>query len=610
MATITLIVQIVFFLVLCLGVVAQLRRKYKWHDRFQIPVVVLNIFFILFVMIPTFRDVVISDFPNGLSQVPTQVTAIHGTLGLMAQLLAIYCLLAGLKILPRKIGVLRYFMWAAFVFWTATLLFGIGVYTIFYTDVLATVIPGGGDEIVAEHDADVAAPGTEAPISTEALTSTIAESPVGAEQAAGTLDEHAEEAIATEEPAETIETPPTSETVDEHAAESAATTEATTEATEEAGEADEHAAEVVEVTELAGQALTATWQLLQPVNEGPSPRYEHLMQYSPATNQLFVVGGRNGERIFDDTWALNLDTLSWQFLAPESKSPTAPVVFNAVMMVDDAGQNLYVAVGQGPGGQNKNDIWKLDLAQELWSNISESAGSPPAPRYGSAGGNIGGNLVLTHGFGAQRYDDTWRFDTTSSQWQNITPGGILPLGRCLFAATPSAGNLVIHGGCSTPDGPCYRDDAWILDSQANVWREILSDVKPVGRQHHTLASLEPDASQIILFGGQEASQAARADVWLLDLTSGSWQAIESSGGPAARYNHTAAWIPGRGMVVFGGRDNNGAFNDLWLLSVGTPAPDTAAPTATPAPDTAAPTATPAPIEPTPTPELISEHDGG
>jgi hypothetical protein len=164
----------------------------------------------------------------------------------------------------------------------------------------------------------------------------------------------------------------------------------------------------------------------------------------------------------------------------------------------------------------------------------------------------------------------------------------------------------MHGGCSTPVGPCYQDDTWVLDATANVWREVLSDLKPEGRQYHTLAAT--DANGIILFGGQDANQAPRNDLWVLNLETGGWQLVESAGGPAPRYNHTAAWIPGRGMLIFGGRDGSAAFNDLWLLTISSAAPETAAPTTEP---TEAPAeAAPAPVPPTPTPELVSEHDGG
>jgi N-acetylneuraminic acid mutarotase len=331
------------------------------------------------------------------------------------------------------------------------------------------------------------------------------------------------------------------------------------------------------------------------------------MQYDAATNRVYVFGGRDGTRIFNDVWALDMQTFAWQELA--INSPTAPLArFSSVMIVDEAGENLYIATGHTQGGRNFNDIWKLDLATETWQDLTEAAGQAPEARYGDPGGNLGGNLVLTHGFGSTRYDDTWQFNVGTEQWENITPAGTVPLRRCLFAATPSDANLVIHGGCASGFGDCFLDDTWVLDTAANAWREVLSDLKPVGRQYHSLIAAEPSSNRIILFGGQDASRGARADLWFLDLTTGNWQRVDASGGPGARYQHTAAWMSGRGMLVYGGRDS-GPLGDLWLLETqAPPTPEPPTPTSTPEPPP--PTSTPEPPPPTATPELVSEHDGG
>lgn len=133
---VTLIVQILFYLILCAGVVAQLQNKHKLHSTLQIPVVVLNLLFIGMVMIPTFFSLPAS-FSAQIARPPVLITAAHAMLGTVAQLLSIYCLLAGLGILPRKVGALRYWMWGAFVAWTAAIIFGIGVYIMFYASPFA-----------------------------------------------------------------------------------------------------------------------------------------------------------------------------------------------------------------------------------------------------------------------------------------------------------------------------------------------------------------------------------------------------------------------------------------------------------------------------------------
>jgi hypothetical protein len=159
-------------------------------------VVVLNLFFIAFVMIPTLIAIV----GSGVGNTPPLVLA-HAGFGVLAQGLAIYCLLAGLKILPRKIGVLRWFMWTTFVLWTITLLLGIGLYISFYTggDSAGSAATEHAADLVGEHAAESAAVPTEAPA--EAVAE-HAEAPVEA------VAEHAEEPVAaepTEAPAEPVE---------------------------------------------------------------------------------------------------------------------------------------------------------------------------------------------------------------------------------------------------------------------------------------------------------------------------------------------------------------------------------------------------------------------
>lgn len=51
---VTLLIEIVFYLVLCAGVAAQLKGQFQWHDRLQTPVVLLNLLFIGLVMLPAF----------------------------------------------------------------------------------------------------------------------------------------------------------------------------------------------------------------------------------------------------------------------------------------------------------------------------------------------------------------------------------------------------------------------------------------------------------------------------------------------------------------------------------------------------------------------------
>jgi plastocyanin len=129
----TLIAQVLLYITLCVGIVAQMRRAYKWHDRLQTTVVVANFFFIIFIMMSAFAEQrVASTLPQRPRDPYYLSAAVHGSVGLIAQGLATYALLAGHKILPRRIGRLRYWMWATFFFWTAAFALGITTYYTWY----------------------------------------------------------------------------------------------------------------------------------------------------------------------------------------------------------------------------------------------------------------------------------------------------------------------------------------------------------------------------------------------------------------------------------------------------------------------------------------------
>lgn len=153
----TLLAEIFFFMAICVGVAAQRHGRYRLHDWIQTPVVLLNLLLITFVMVSSFLGQrVISTLPQRPGNAYYLVVALHGALGLVAEGLAIYALLAGHKILPRKIGRLRYWMWATFAFWTAALLAGIATYYVWYMRPPAAVASAPTAQITAANEDDTA----------------------------------------------------------------------------------------------------------------------------------------------------------------------------------------------------------------------------------------------------------------------------------------------------------------------------------------------------------------------------------------------------------------------------------------------------------------------
>jgi hypothetical protein len=91
---------------------------------------------------------------------------------------------------------------------------------------------------------------------------------------------------------------------------------------------------------------------------------------------------------------------------------------------------------------------------------------------------------------------------------------------------------------------------------------------PAAREDHTWTVDEAGATAY-LFGGRDGG-TVHGDLWAYDLATDAWRRLEPAGGdaPAARFGHEAAWIPGRGLVVFGGQAGSTFFGDLWLFDPG------------------------------------------
>lgn len=87
---------------------------------------------------------------------------------------------------------------------------------------------------------------------------------------------------------------------------------------------------------------------------------------------------------------------------------------------------------------------------------------------------------------------------------------------------------------------------------------------PEAREDHTW-TVDGEGRTAWLFGGRGGGTAFR-DLWAFDLGSESWRRLDVTGdGPEARFGHEAVWLPGGGLVVFGGQRGSTFFDDLWLF---------------------------------------------
>ena len=98
------------------------------------------------------------------------------------------------------------------------------------------------------------------------------------------------------------------------------------------------------------------------------------------------------------------------------------------------------------------------------------------------------------------------------------------------------------------------------------WAEVESALaSPSAREDHTWTVAE-GGHDAWLFGGRDGG-TVYDDLWAFNLGTNAWRRVVVQGvAPAARFGHEAAWVPGLGLVVFGGQAGSTFFDDLWLFA--------------------------------------------
>ncbi len=137
---------------------------------------------------------------------------------------------------------------------------------------------------------------------------------------------------------------------------------------------------------------------------------------------------------------------------------------------------------------------------------------------------------------------------TSARTPTITPAPTLPT-----ASSPGSTEAPTPSGPPKTAGPIEQ------------WTER-ADVAagPSAREDHTW-TVDGTGEIAYLFGGRGPGGPSD-ELWAFDLATDSWSQVTQTFDtpiPAARFGHTATWVPEVGLVIWSGEGSSGFFDDIW-----------------------------------------------
>lgn len=168
-----------------------------------------------------------------------------------------------------------------------------------------------------------------------------------------------------------------------------------------------------------------------------------------------------------------------------------------------------------------------------------------------------GTDVIVWG-GGQTWD-TWlndgaKYNISSGNWTAISDEDA-PAGRWCHTAVWTGTEMIVWGGHA--DGADERSDGGAYDPVADTWRSLSTSGAPAGRIEPTAVWT---GTEMIIFGGLAVDDyLGMNEAWSsfgvgarYNPTSDSWSAMSTTGAASSRTAHTAVWT-GNEMLIWGGR---------------------------------------------------------
>ena len=309
------------------------------------------------------------------------------------------------------------------------------------------------------------------------------------------------------------------------------------------------------------------WRELTLSGDTPPAREDHTWTVTSDFQTAYLFGGRTLQGgALGDLWAYDLEDDTWSLVTDDG--PPIRFGHNAAW-VDGVG--LVIFAGQA-GATFYNDLWAYDPDANAWQQLP-SAGAVPDARYGScAAVGPDGRFWISHGFthSGQRFADTAAYDFTTSMWTDETPVGDAPVERCLHGCWWTEDDVfVLYAGQT--NGTTALGDLWWLSvgerPGQNTWTEVeLGANAPPPRNLYAATRWE-DAVTFV-FGGQGLDGGALSDMWVLGTGTASPDQTPGQGPPGRWGAELVADPDRRRLLLFGGRDGDAAFGDLWELFLG------------------------------------------
>ncbi|CCI47194.1 unnamed protein product [Albugo candida] len=284
-----------------------------------------------------------------------------------------------------------------------------------------------------------------------------------------------------------------------------------------------------------------------------------------AHNQnVYLFGGTDCTGRQQDFFRFEIDTKRWTKVVSHGKKPSRRSGASGVVYRD----RMYLFGGyEGRNGSYYNDLFCYDFETKNWNELKLSETNVcPQERTDHSMVVYGGNLYIFGGCDkSTRFDDLWRYDLAQKRWEQVSMSGDIPV-PC-FGHTAivheNSHRLVVFGGW---DGHNTLDNLYEFNFKTQLWKmlEAVGSIPP-HRYRHSAVVFDDN---MFVFGGVDKSQVRYNDLQRYNLVTNSWSEVCTTGNlPCSRTFHRAVLVENQ-MFLLGGYDGTYRLRDLYSIELG------------------------------------------
>ncbi|KAK2964791.1 putative Actin-fragmin kinase [Blattamonas nauphoetae] len=272
-------------------------------------------------------------------------------------------------------------------------------------------------------------------------------------------------------------------------------------------------------------------------------------------DDLYVFGGDLGQDFNNELYKYNFTFNTWTRIPVAGCIPAARSSHEACIYGDE----LFIYGGGGDFELVFGTISAFSFETYTWRRVVPApAQKIPKARRNHASVLRGSKMYIFGGTdGHNRMQDTWFYDFETNLWTEIKETGGQPPAREMHSLVVYRNSMYLFGGL----GDEILGDMWQFNFESNQWSEVLTIKPATPRYRHSAVVNGPS---MFIFGGQDSMNRLN-DIQMYCFSLHSWMPEKQVTTISARTQHRCVMYQGD-MYCFGGHDGMSSLNELGRYS--------------------------------------------